>query len=214
MVEAAELRECELFAELDDKQLAQLATMASFQRIEADRDIFVEDQEAPTLYLVLTGRVAIRMRGRRGQQVVVDELQRGELFGWSAVLGDHPFTAGARTISDATLVAFDGERLRDALVANPVLGYRVMSIVAGIVSSRLAHLRSRLVDEPFAPEWLSSPVGERDVGPVVAATKEMRLMACPDCGTPNPPRAIVNQTEQYRCRACGMVYYSPAGCET
>jgi CRP-like cAMP-binding protein len=214
MVDATELRDCELFADLDDKQLHEVAQIASLQKVGAGRDVFTEDQEAPTLYLVVTGRVAIRMRSRRGQEVVVDELDRGELFGWSAVLGDQTFTAGARTVEDSTLIAFDGERLREALAANPLLGYRVMSIITGVVSSRLAHLRSRLVDEPFAPEWLSSPVGEREVAPVVGATSEMRRMACPDCGTLNAPKAIVNQTEQYRCRTCGMVYYSPAGCET
>jgi CRP/FNR family transcriptional regulator, cyclic AMP receptor protein len=213
MVDATELKECELFADLDDRQLDQVAQTASLEKVQAGRYIFAENQRAPKLYLVVAGRVAIGMKSRRGQEVTVDELDRGELFGWSALLEGQPFTAGARALEDSTLVAFDGEALRKVLVANPLLGYRVMSIITGVVSSRLAHLRSRLVDEPFAPEWLLSPLDERQAATVVGATSEMRRMSCPDCGTLNAPRAIVNHTEQYRCRTCGMVYYSPAGCE-
>jgi hypothetical protein len=43
---------------------------------------------------------------------------------------------------------------------------------------------------------------------------EMHEMDCPSCGTPNNPMGIVNNTEQYRCHNCGMVYYSPSECET
>ena len=215
MVGVKGLRQFELFADLDDKELGEVAKIASLEKLEAGFEVFAENEEASTLYLVSDGKVAVKMKSRKGQEVIIDELGPGEFFGWSAVLDDRTFTAAVRTMEDSTLVAFDGHQLRRLFAENDRLGYRLISSIAVVISSRLANLRSRLVDEPFAPEWLSSPVQEGLIGPPSAgATSEMRSMACPDCGTVNGPRAVVNDTEQYRCHNCGMVYYSPAGCET
>lgn len=42
---------------------------------------------------------------------------------------------------------------------------------------------------------------------------QMRTTECPSCGTANQPQSVVNDTEQFRCRSCGMVYYGPYGCD-
>jgi len=83
---------------------------------------------------------------------------------------------------------------------------------ATIMSSRLERPRSRLVEQPFAKPYVL-PVLSSSV-PVTSEKSEMRTMACPECSTAVHPFAVMNETEQYRCKNCGMVYYTPAGCET
>ena len=215
MVDVEELREFELFANLGDKELAEMAKIGSPEKFGAGSEVFAENEAASKLYMVADGKVAVRMKSRKGQEVIVDELGPEEMFGWSAVLDEQTFKAAARTIEDSTLLAFDGDRLRQLFAKNHRIGYRVISNIALVISSRLANLRSKLVDEPFAPEWLSSPVQEGPVGtPSAGAMTELGSMACPDCSLTNHPRSVVNDTKQYMCRNCGMVYYSSAGCET
>ena len=43
---------------------------------------------------------------------------------------------------------------------------------------------------------------------------EMRTVGCPACEAPNQPLAVVEGIEEYRCRACGVLYYGPCGCDT
>jgi hypothetical protein len=88
----------------------------------------------------------------------------------------------------------------------------VVRIIADIVASRMERMRARLVDQPFAPQYLA-PARMPDV-PVTGEKTEMRTMPCPECSTGNRPLSVVNETEQYRCKKCGMVYYTPVGCET
>jgi CRP/FNR family transcriptional regulator, cyclic AMP receptor protein len=215
MVNPNLLRNTKLFADLSDKDLAEVATIAWLENLKADSEVFGENEVATTVYVVAGGKAAVKMKSRKGQEVIVDELGPGELFGWSAVLEDQTFTAAVQTVEDSTLVAFDGAMLRRLFEQNHRIGCRVLLNIAAVVSSRLAHLRAKLVDEPFAPEWLTSPTSAVSTGPaMVGATSEMRSMDCPSCGTKNGPYAVMNDTEQYRCRNCGMVYYSPAGCET
>jgi hypothetical protein len=215
MVDVEELRRFELFANLDDEELTELARIGSPEKVGADTEVIAEHEAASTVYMVADGKVGVTMRSRKGQEAVIDEVGPGGMFGWSAVLDDQTFTATVRTVEDSTLLAFDGERLRQLFAENHRTGYRIVSNVALVISARLTHLRSSLVDEPFAPEWLASPVQEGPVGPPTAgAMSELRAVACPDCGSVNHPSSVVNDTEQYRCHDCGMIYYTPAGCQT
>jgi len=43
---------------------------------------------------------------------------------------------------------------------------------------------------------------------------EMRILSCPQCEQSNHPKSVVDGIEEYRCRACGIVYYGPCGCDT
>ena len=43
---------------------------------------------------------------------------------------------------------------------------------------------------------------------------EMRTIDCPECTRENQPLSVVDGVEEYRCRACGLVYYGPCGCDT
>ncbi len=42
---------------------------------------------------------------------------------------------------------------------------------------------------------------------------EMRTRECPACAMPNQPLAVAEGIEEYRCRACGVLYYGPCGCD-
>jgi CRP/FNR family transcriptional regulator, cyclic AMP receptor protein len=214
MDDIATLQGSKLCAGLGKRELEQMAKIAVLEEYEAGYQVIEESEVASTLYLVKSGMVAVKMSSRGGQEVLIDELGPGGLFGWSAILDDQTFTADVTTVEKSALIAFDGEKLRELLQKQPGIGFRVASNIATVISSRLEHLRSRLADEPFAPEWLSSPAQVGTVGaPSMGSKSEMRNMACPSCGTANHPFTVVNETEQYRCRNCGMVYYSPAGCE-
>lgn len=215
MVGVEELAKFKIFADLGKRELEELAKTAELEKYQAGSRVIEEDEFASALCLVSEGRVAVKMSSRAGQEVLIDELGPGELFGWSAVLNDQTFTAAVSTIEESTLLAFDGERLRQLFEKHQAIGCRVITNIAAVISRRLERLRSRLTDEPFAPEWLTSPaqVGRVDL-PCIAPMSKMRSMACPACATLNGPFGVVNETAQYRCKSCGMVFYTPACCET
>ena len=214
MVDIDLIRDSNVFGGLTKKELEQVAATATMEEYDWGAHVFDEDDAAVKLYLVHEGRVAIRMKSRVGQEVIIDELGPGELTGWSAVLDDQRFTASVSALEPTTLVAFNGAQLRELFHKHPTLGGRVMGNIVVLIASRLGHLRSRLVDEPFVTEWLLSPAQAGPVGgPCMSPTSDMRKMACPACSTPNGPLGVVNETAQYRCRNCGMVFYAPACCE-
>jgi CRP/FNR family cyclic AMP-dependent transcriptional regulator len=212
MIPVDELRCCNLFDQLNDRELEEVAKLGTIEKRGAGSRVIAEGTNAGALYMLKEGRVAVRMSSRDGNEVLIDELGPGSVFGWSAVLNDQMFKAAIWVTEDATIVVLDGDKLRQLFEANNHIGYRVVRVIAGITADRLEKLRAKLVDQPFSRQHLvparSTPV------PSTTASSEMRTMPCPECSTGNRPFVIMNETEQYRCRNCGMIYYSPVGCET
>ena len=151
MVGIDELKTCELFADLDDRELAKIAKIGLPERHGKGSEVLAEGEPASTVYVVADGRVDVTMKSRRGQEAVIDEIGPGGMVGWSALLDDRTFTAGVRASEDSTLLALDGDRLRQLFADDHRIGYRVAGNLALVISTRLTNLRSKLVDEPFAP---------------------------------------------------------------
>jgi CRP-like cAMP-binding protein len=212
MVPVEEVKRFSIFGGLNDRELEEVAKLGSVEKRGAGSRIIAEGTNAGALYLLKEGRVAVRMSSRDGNEVLIDELDSGNVFGWSAVLDDQMFKAAIWALEDSTIIVLDGDKLRYLFEANNHIGYRVARQIAGITADRLEKLRARLVDQPFSRQYLI-PVRSSPVTPTTESS-EMRSMSCPECSTGNRPFAIVNETEQYRCKNCGMVYYSPVGCET
>ena len=212
MVGIDDLKPFQILSDLDDRELAEVVKLATIEKRGAGSRVITEGTNATATYLLAEGKVEVRMKSRSGHEVVIDTLERGDLFGWSAVLDHQLFKSDIWTVEDSSLIVLDGVKLRQLFEANSHIGYRVVRMIADIVASRMERMRARLVDQPFAPQYLA-PVRAPSV-PATGEKSEMRTMPCPECSTANRPIAVVNETEQYRCKNCGMIYYTPVGCET
>jgi CRP-like cAMP-binding protein len=212
MIEPGELSCCRIFTDLNEREMTEVAKLATVEKRSAGSRIITEGTNASALYMLKEGKVVVRMTSRDGHEVVIDELGPGDVFGWSAVLDHQMFKAAVWAIEDCTIIVMDGAKLKALFDTNNHIGYRAVRVVADVIATRLERLRARLVDQPFSPQYLA-PVRTQTI-PATGEKSEMRSMKCPECSTPNRPFAVVNDTEQYRCKNCGMVYYSPVGCET
>jgi hypothetical protein len=80
-------------------------------------------------------------------QVTVDMITKGESMGWSAVVDPYLYTLGALCIDDAKLIAIDSFGLRKLMDEDCILGFKLMQVVAKVISARLTHTRIILVGE-------------------------------------------------------------------
>ena len=144
MVDIALLSDSEVFAGLSKRELERVADIAALEKHQAGSQVIEENQVASALYLVSEGRVAVKMRSRAGQEVVIDELGPGGVIGWSAVLDDQTFTAAVSTLEPSTLVALDGGQLRRLFQEDPAIGSRVIGRIAVVIfePSRASHIQA------------------------------------------------------------------------
>jgi CRP-like cAMP-binding protein len=146
MITDEKLKHFEVFQDLTDCELENIAQIPIEVDFKAGDRIFAEKSLATNLYLVLEGEVEIKMgQDEYGNQLTTDTILPGETFGWSALTDPFTFTAGAYAVKESKLLAFNGARLRKHFKINNHVGYKIMMRIASIISKRIRHLREKLV---------------------------------------------------------------------
>jgi CRP-like cAMP-binding protein/uncharacterized protein (DUF2236 family)/bacterioferritin-associated ferredoxin len=114
------LQHVSLFEGLDDARLDVLAARAEVVSHPAGRSLMTEGQQGDELYVIDSGAVHVTA-SRGGEDVLLDQLDPGDVLGEIGALTGEPRTASARTATRATLVRIGRRALLDAMAADPGL---------------------------------------------------------------------------------------------
>lgn len=145
MVSVDELRSCELFADLNDRELEQIAAIAYEEDYGPGDLIFIERAQARRLFILNKGRVQVHIQLRSilepDGEVTVEEMEPGRVFGWSSLVKQRRFTASARALGPVKVIAIEGDDLNALFDRDAHLGFVVMKQLAEVIASRLRHTR-------------------------------------------------------------------------
>lgn len=112
-VDASYLEGVELFRALDDAERRALAATMQPRPVREGERLFDEGEAGKSLFLVRVGRVELYVRDHAGQEIVLNSVGPGEVFGELSLLDGLPRTAAARIVEEGELLELD----RDSLVA-------------------------------------------------------------------------------------------------
>src|SRR6266850_192516 len=92
-MQASFFRRFALFAELDDRELGSIATVAKSRRYAKDDVVFHADESGDVFCLIREGRVKVTMISPEGKEIILSMLGPGDFFGEMALLDDEPRSA-------------------------------------------------------------------------------------------------------------------------
>lgn len=144
MVSPELLRRFPCFAGLSEPLLKQLAVLAEERSVPAGTRIFNEGDPARYLYVIAKGEVNIQYLLGNDELRTVDTLVDGDLLVWSALVEPYRTTAIGTSTKETQLVGIDAEKVRQLCEESPILGYRLMTEVAKLLSHRLEGARVQL----------------------------------------------------------------------
>jgi len=152
MVPVSELKEFPFSNRFSDEQLNKMASIANEETYLAGTQMYQNGDPARSLFLIKEGKIVLFIDNYMGphkppMQVTVDMITKGESMGWSAVVEPYAYTLGALCIDDTKVIAMDSVELRKLMEEDNNLGYKIMQVVAKLISSRLTHTRIILVGE-------------------------------------------------------------------
>ena len=75
------LSEIELFSELNESELQEVATHAQIRNVPNDTTIFYEGDPADAVYVVVNGRVKVVTTSSDGKEFILTVLGAGQVFG-------------------------------------------------------------------------------------------------------------------------------------
>ena len=146
MVSPGELKPCSFFHDFPDSYLAKLADLCQEESFQNEEYIFREGEEAQKVYILMEGSVALQIQLKKHHQVIVSTIEeKGELFGWSAVVEPKRYSATIKCLAHSRVLSMKGEELEKLFQDDPHRGLHFMKKIAGLIDQRLNVLRHRLV---------------------------------------------------------------------
>jgi CRP/FNR family cyclic AMP-dependent transcriptional regulator len=131
------LKGCVLFTGFSDTQLSALAELSEGEQLQSGQIIFAQDDPAERLYVLLSGRVAIRFKPHDGETLTVTEIRQGGVFGWSAALGRRSYTSSAVCLEAGEALGLRGADLRRLCETQPETVVVILERLAEVIAQRL-----------------------------------------------------------------------------
>lgn len=126
---------------LDEETLDQVLRELKVINIKRGTDLFLENDEANALYIVVEGRIAIIKSFVDRKDSMVALIESGDLFGEMGLFEDQLRSASSRAVENSQLIEVPYPPIRRALEARPSLLWTLVALLAR---------RLRLTDEALA----------------------------------------------------------------
>ncbi len=144
MVSPEILKNLECLSNLNEEQIGKIAEISVEKEYKKDTFVQYENEKADALNMVVHGRVAIEISLPKKRKVVIYVVNRGDLFGWSALVPPHIITASSLCMENVTLVEVPRAPLLKLLDEDLALKATMMETISRVVAFRLKDTRLQL----------------------------------------------------------------------
>lgn len=177
------------FAGLDGRDLDGILSRARSSRFAKDSEVFGQDEEAGSFFLLLSGHIRVVRTSPEGHQVIARYITEGELFGIAIAMGRTTYPASAVAAVDCVVLAWPNSAWADLQSRFPAFGasaYRtigsrlqdtqtqVMEMSTQQVEQRIAHALLRIVSQSGrkTPEGIEIdfPITRQDIAEMTGTT--------------------------------------------
>ena len=125
-----------LFNDLSNADLKIIAPLFHVRTYTNDAVIIEQGEKAVCLYLLTAGKVEIHYKPYDGESIKLTNLNPGNAFGWSSVLGNEVYSSSVVSVTNSQVLVICGSDLHDLRESHPQTGALVIDRLASSVSAR------------------------------------------------------------------------------
>jgi CRP-like cAMP-binding protein len=170
---AGDLARLELFRGLSQVQIAQLAGQARWRAVDPGEVVIDYGDSSSDVFLVVEGRVRVLVRTPAGQEVILNDLMAGDLFGELAAISGAPRSANVSALHRSRLCVIPASVFLQSVLDAPSAALALLRVLADrirVQSERLLELtvlpvRHRLYAELLRLSRERGSTGERVISP-------------------------------------------------
>ena len=184
MVGIEHLRAVELFRDLDDGTLTELAGLSERRQLQRGDMLFTENDEPNELFVVLSGRLAMVNRSIDGRESVVALMEKGDLFGEMPLFDGRKRSTDGRSLEPSEVIAIPYEPVKQLYNDRPTLLWRAVELLAnrlrvadGVLADSVfldvtGRTAKRLLEIAGEADDFSLPVTQEELAGMVGASRE------------------------------------------
>jgi len=166
MIEKNVLEAFSIFSDTPPETLMEIAQLGQILEFDKDQTIFRDGDVAADLYGVVDGEVELGiavqdkilkadMQYEESLQtrietienvIIVESIDPGEIFGWSAFINPRLYTSDATCSQPARIISLPADELKSIFTQNPQVGIVFMERLSEVISRRLRNRTDKLVE--------------------------------------------------------------------
>ena len=123
------LRNTSVFHEVDLAVLEKIASRTVSRTYDRDQTIFEIGSASDGIYVIRNGRVGISNLFADGKEIILNILEKNDVFGEVGAIDGLPRTASAVAMEDTSLLHLDAVVFRTLIKDHPTLSYGFMSVL-------------------------------------------------------------------------------------
>lgn len=180
------LAETEIFVNAPTEVLTTIASAGKVRELVRGDVLFESGAEPDSLYVVLSGRIAIAIGNRPfdHRESVIALMDEGDLFGEMGMLDSRPRSAGARALEASRVLEIPYTAVIDQLNSSHLLMWNVIRMLSNrlrVVDEALAdsvfldvtgRTAKRLVDLSGGKDEFTLPITQEELAGMVGASRE------------------------------------------
>ena len=141
---AERLERQEIFQYLRPDQVQAISEAAEVVEYRAGETVYDMGAKAEHFFIVLDGQVSLRMPGKGGVSIGIDEVRKGAVFG-SCVCFDLPnYSLTAQCTQDARLLKIESVTLKKLMDEDLLTGYSIQTQISRIYFARYIETMKKL----------------------------------------------------------------------
>jgi CRP-like cAMP-binding protein len=134
----------EVFQFLRADQVDRISEAATVVQYTAGKTIYEQGAPAEHFYIVLDGQVSLRLAGRAGVSLEIDELTKGAMFGSCICFQILDYSLSALCTRDASLLKIESARLKELMDEDLVMGYAIQTQISRVYFTRYVETMRKL----------------------------------------------------------------------
>lgn len=141
------------FAGLSADDLDFILSSARSARYAKDSEVFGQDEEARSFFLLLSGHIRVVRTTPEGHQVIARYINEGELFGIAVAMGRTTYPASAVAAVDCVVISWPNNAWRDLQARVPAFGasaYQTIGARLQETQSRVEEMSTQQVEQRIA----------------------------------------------------------------
>lgn len=139
------LDKCQLFSAIDESARSALAQAAYRRRYNAGEPVFGIGSPGQSMMAVCTGTVRITLPSSTGKEIILADLDAGEVFGEISLLDAGARSANAVSLTKSELLILERRHLVPFLENNPHTCLKLLHVLC----ARLRHANDLMADIAF-----------------------------------------------------------------
>lgn len=142
-----------IFSNLNNEELLEIVNMTGHNNYSKGENIFLEGDEAETLYLINEGKIKLYKYTKDGKQQILHILSEGDFFGELNLFKNSQYGFSAEAIGSSKICTLTKSKMKNIILSKPEIGIKILEVVGDRLSkveSLAQHLATNDVESRLA----------------------------------------------------------------